>query len=76
MDMFNYVNHECECPVCYSKVTGIQSKNGPRMLTTLQPFEVDNSYAPCPKCGCWVEQVKVRAALAQTSRERETGEQQ
>jgi len=60
MGMFDYVQHECACPVCHSKVTGFQSKCGPCGLLTLQPSEVDAFYASCPKCGCWIDFEAIR----------------
>jgi len=55
MGMFDYVQHECVCPVCRSKVANFQSKDGPCKLLTLQPSEVECFYSTCPKCGCWVQ---------------------
>lgn len=55
MGMFDYVNYECVCPVCHSKVDGFQSKDGECQLEKVAPESVDNFYAPCGKCGCWIE---------------------
>ena len=55
MGMFNYVDFECVCPVCHSKVDGFQTKDGDLRLDTVKPKSVSNFYAPCRKCGCWIE---------------------
>ena len=55
MGMFDYVNYDCACPICHSKVDGFQSKDGECVLDNLEPGEVDLFYAPCSKCGCWLE---------------------
>jgi len=52
--MFDYVNYECTCPVCHSKVDGFQSKSGDCELETIEPTSVDNFYSSCKKCGCWI----------------------
>jgi len=54
MGMFDSINYECVCPVCKSKVTGFQSKNGDCQLDTLQPQQVNHFYSLCDKCGCWI----------------------
>lgn len=55
MGMFDYVNYECVCPVCHSKVTGFQSKSGESDLKTVEPTNVSNFYAACKQCGCWID---------------------
>ena len=55
MGMFDYVNYECTCPVCHSKIGGFQSKSGDCLLETLEPSEVTNFYSSCNKCGCWID---------------------
>ena len=55
MGMFDYVNYECVCPVCKTKIDGFQSKSGDCELNTLQPGQVSNFYSACVKCGCWIE---------------------
>lgn len=57
MGMFDDVNFECTCPVCHSKVDGFQSKSGECVLDHIEPDTVDNFYASCRKCGCWIEYV-------------------
>jgi hypothetical protein len=57
MGMFDYVDFECDCPSCGEKVTGFQSKDGPRELRTLKPWYVNNFYTSCSKCKRWVEYV-------------------
>lgn len=53
--MFDYVNFECICPVCHSKVTGFQTKDTACNLDTVSPVEADRFYTNCGKCGCWIE---------------------
>jgi hypothetical protein len=55
MGMFDDVNYECTCPMCHAKVSGFQSKSGDCTLDTVEPTEVSNFYAPCSKCGCWID---------------------
>ncbi len=55
MGMFDYVEFECICPVCHTKVTGFQSKSGECMLDTVLPNEVANFYSYCEKCGCNID---------------------
>ncbi len=55
MGMYDNINYECTCPVCNSKVTGFQSKSGDCLLGNLNPTDVNNFYAPCGKCGCWID---------------------
>jgi hypothetical protein len=52
--MFDYINYECVCPVCRSKVTGFQSKGGDCQLDTLEPQQVSRFYSSCGNCGCWI----------------------
>jgi hypothetical protein len=59
MGMFDYIKFEIECPVCKEKVKDFQSKDGPCMLTLLEYWEVNNFYASCPKCLCWIEFDKI-----------------
>ena len=53
--MFDYVNFECECPICGEKVIGFQTKDGPLLLETLEPLDVNNFYSNCSNCGAWIE---------------------
>lgn len=55
MGMFNWVDFECTCPVCRGKVDGFQTKDGDLCIATVKPKSVSNFYAPCGKCGCWIE---------------------
>ncbi len=55
MGIFDYVNYECICPVCYSKVNGFQSKSEDCMMRKLEPSRVANFYSSCEKCGCWID---------------------
>ena len=54
MGMYDHVTYECICPRCHNKVDGFQSKDGPCVLSTLAPEEVDNFYTSC-NCGAWIE---------------------
>ena len=53
--MYDNVDHECICPVCKSKVSGFQSKDGDCVLDALKVSQVANFYSSCHKCGCWIE---------------------
>lgn len=55
MGMYDHVNFEADCYACGCKLTGWQSKSGPCDLLTLKPWQVDNLYTHCPKCGRWNE---------------------
>lgn len=55
MGMFDWVNFEYDCPICGSKVTGFQSKDGPCELKTLEYWQVNNFYTHCDTCDYWVE---------------------
>lgn len=58
MGMFNYVDHECECPKCGEFVAGFQTKDqSHNELTciTVPVEEVDNFYGDCAACGLWIE---------------------
>lgn len=54
MGMFDYIKYEMSCPKCGQAVKAFQSKDGPRVLSTLEFWEVDSFYAPCG-CGAWIE---------------------
>lgn len=54
MGMFDYIDYECECPVCGAAVLGFQSKSGPCALSILAPAEVANFYSHCGPCGLWI----------------------
>jgi len=55
MGIFNCVDFECTCPVCHHKVDDFQTKDGDLSMATVKPKSVSNFYAPCGKCGCWIE---------------------
>lgn len=55
MGMFDNVNFKCKCPVCGEAVNDFQTKEGPCLLETLEPLEVDNFYALCNNCDAWIE---------------------
>ena len=55
MGMFDYVDFECICPLCKSKVTGFQSKDGACMLDNLKIWDVRNFYSHCSGCWLWIE---------------------
>lgn len=54
MGMFDYINYECQCPVCHTKVSGFQSKDGDCMMDEIEPTKVNHFYSICKKCGCWI----------------------
>jgi len=55
MGMFDYVNYECDCPYCDTKLPDFQSKESYCRLKTLLPEDVGNFYTMCDNCGTWVE---------------------
>ena len=59
MGMYDYVNYECQCPVCRSGVMrDFQSKDGERMLIRIEPKNISNFYSHCSICGAFVEFIK------------------
>ena len=54
MGMFDYVNYNCECPVCGTQVTDFQSKDGDCLLERVEPTDVSYFYASCRGCGAWI----------------------
>lgn len=54
MGMFDWVNYECICEVCDSKITEFQSKSGYCVLDMVSPLDVEEFYGYCDKCGCRV----------------------
>jgi len=54
MGMFDWVHFEMDCPLCGSKITGFQSKDGKCDLMTIEPDDVEDFYSSC-KCGAWVQ---------------------
>lgn len=59
MGMFDWVNYECECPVCKAKVKGFQSKDADCQCETIEPQTVDRFYAFCEQCDCWIEFTRI-----------------
>jgi len=55
MGMFDYVNYECDCPYCDTKLPDFQSKDAECLLRLIEPSEVENFYTMCDNCGAWVE---------------------
>jgi len=55
MGMYDHVNFETTCPQCGGKVTDFQTKDGPRMLSNMEIWEVNNFYSSCTKCKIWIE---------------------
>ena len=53
--MYDEIKYEMDCPKCGAKITGFQSKDGLCILATLEFWEVDNFYSPCPSCNAWIE---------------------
>lgn len=53
--MFDNVDYEAPCIKCGAILDDWQTKDGPLMLTTVQPDEVDNFYTDCHVCGEWNE---------------------
>ena len=50
MGMFDWVEFYCNCPLCQHEVGPFQSKDGPRMLASLEYWEVDKFYMSCDNC--------------------------
>lgn len=62
MGMFDYVKYEAPCPKCGTKITNWQTKDSDCSLTTVEPWQVDKFYAPCPHCHAWID-AKVTAEV-------------
>ncbi len=54
MGMFDRIDFEVDCPKCGELVKDFQSKDGPCVLKTLQPHEVDYFYSSCDNCKEWI----------------------
>ncbi len=54
MGMFDYVEYEMPCPDCGVLVDNFQSKDGPCVLDTVSPCDVQEFYTTCPGCGTWI----------------------
>lgn len=55
MGMFDSVRYEAPCPYCGALLSAFQSKDGPCILSTLDPDEVNGFYTSCHSCNAWVE---------------------
>jgi hypothetical protein len=55
MGLFDHVIYTAKCACCGHEITRWQTKDGPCLLMTLEPPEVKNFYATCPKCHFWNE---------------------
>lgn len=55
MGMFDNVKYENNCIKCGRLLTNWQSKSGPCILATLEPWEVKEMYTCCPSCRTWNE---------------------
>ncbi len=54
MGMFDWVDYECECPVCGAKVTGFQTKELDCDMDTVTPQQALFFYSICSGCGAWL----------------------
>jgi hypothetical protein len=55
MGVFDYINFECDCPICGARIKEFQSKDSDCSLDILEPEEVDNWYSLCDRCENYVE---------------------
>lgn len=55
MGMYDYINYEAPCPKCGEVIKDWQSKDGLCTLEKLEPYQVDNFYTSCRKCGTWID---------------------
>jgi hypothetical protein len=55
MGMFDYIKYSCACPECGAIVREWQSKDGPCVMSTLDPWRVENFYTSCPGCKTWLD---------------------
>lgn len=55
MSNFDWINYNCECPNCESKISNFQTKDGDCNLEEINIIRVDNFYTYCGKCDTWVE---------------------
>ncbi len=55
MGMFDWVDYECDCPVCGDKVTGFQTKETECELEIVSPEKAQFFYSKCEKCGAWLQ---------------------
>jgi hypothetical protein len=74
MSMFDYVIYEAPCYSCGVTLKEFQSKDGPCLLSQLQPKEVRGFYTNCNNCGAWNE-FKVIASCITIERVRQDDEQ-
>lgn len=61
MGMFDWVDYETTCPVCWSKLEGFQTTSGDNLLETIPPQGLSNFYTDCSQCGHWIEYINVGA---------------
>lgn len=54
MGMYDHVKYDGSCPECGAIIRDWQSKDGPCLLNTLDPWQVKQFYSPCPACKAWV----------------------
>jgi len=55
LGLFDYIRYEIPCPACGVKVSDFQSKDGPCLLETLEPHDVEHFYTSCKSCGQWID---------------------
>jgi len=66
MGMFDHVVYESLCGKCGKPLSGFQSKDGPCLLETLKPIDVESFHTDCRNCGAWHD-YKVEVIPAQVS---------
>ena len=69
MGMFDNVNFEMNCPKCWCKVKGFQSKDANCTLDTIDPVAVDTFYSSCPECCEWIELSRNEPRVSEVPRE-------
>jgi uncharacterized protein (DUF983 family) len=67
MGMFDNVRYSAPCYACGAVLTDWQSKDGPCMLETVEPEQVQGFYTSCPNCKKW-NQYKVTAKIVTVER--------
>lgn len=55
MSMFDWVNHQMNCPKCGQLVKGFQSKDGACNMDRVEYWEVDEFHTFCSNCNTWIE---------------------
>ena len=62
MGMFNYVDYECECPVCGETVTGFKTHDGLNLdMRHVAPQSVYSFTANCRNCEAYLAFNRVKA---------------